>query len=120
MVSLVTGATGFIGRLFVRLLARREGTTYVLVRAASRERLETLVESIGAVDRLKPVQGDVTASALGLAAADQGRLKGADIYHLAAVYDLEASGVDNQRAIVHGTRHVAELAEKGGARENHR
>jgi len=119
MVRLVTGGTGFIGRHLLRLLARREGTTYVLVRAASRERLETLVESIGAGDRLKPVQGDVTAAALGLAAADQVRLKGADIYHLAAVYDLEASEVDNQRANVDGTRHVVELAEKVGARVHH-
>src|SRR5207245_2526756 len=119
MVRLVTGGTGFIGRHLLRLLARREGTTYVLVRAASRERLETLVESIGAGDRLKPVEGDGTAAALGLAAADQVRLKGADIYHLAAVYDLEASEVDNQRANVDGTRHVVELAEKVGARVHH-
>ncbi len=119
MVRLVTGGTGFIGRHLLRELARREGLTFVLVRPGSRERLEALVDSLGAGDRLRPMAGDITSPGLGLSAVDASRLKGADIYHLAAVYDLEASEQDNERANVQGTRNVVELAGKVGARLHH-
>ena len=119
MVRLVTGGTGFIGRHLLRELARRDGLTFVLVRPGSRERLEALVESLGAGDRLRPMTGDITAPGLGLSAADGARLKGADFYHLAAVYDLEAAEQENERANVEGTRNVVELASKVGARLHH-
>ena len=119
MVRFVTGGSGFIGRHLLRQLARRDGQTFVLVRPRSRERLEAFIESIGAGDRLQPVQGDITQTAVGLGDADQARLRGADIFHLAAVYDLEASEADNQRANVDGTRHVVELAQRIGARLHH-
>jgi len=119
MVRLVTGGTGFIGRHLLRQLARRDGTTLVLVRPASRERLEAFIESIGASARLEPVHGDITQHGLDLGSADQARLKGADIFHLAAVYSLEASEADNQRANVDGTRQVVELARTLGARLHH-
>ncbi|TMC37834.1 MAG: NAD-dependent epimerase/dehydratase family protein, partial [Chloroflexi bacterium] len=119
MVRFVTGGTGFIGRHLLRELARRDGQTFVLVRPGSRGRLEAFIESIGAGDRLQPMQGDITLTALGLGDADQARLRGADVFHLAAVYDLEASEADNQRANVDGTRHVVELAQRIGARLHH-
>ncbi|HET7419527.1 MAG TPA: SDR family oxidoreductase, partial [Candidatus Dormibacteraeota bacterium] len=119
MIRLVTGGTGFIGRHLLRLLARREGTTYVLVRPGSRERLEAFVHSAGARDRLVPVAGDITQPSLGMTASDLERLRGADVYHLAAVYDLEASEEANQRANVDGTRHVVELARELGSRLHH-
>ena len=119
MVRLVTGGTGFIGRELLRLLARRDGLTLVLVRPASRERLEALIEALGARESLRPIEGDITRPLLGLDAADQERLKGADLYHLAAVYDLEAPEDANERANVDGTRNVIELAERIGARVHH-
>ena len=119
MVRLVTGGTGFIGRHLLRLLARREGVTFVLVRPTSRERLEALIDSIGARESLRPMAGDITEPGLGLGASDQERLRGADFYHLAAVYDLEATAEDNQRANVDGTSHVVELARSVGARLHH-
>ena len=119
MVRLVTGGTGFIGRHLIRLLARRDGVTFVLVRPASRERLEALIDSLGARDSLRPIEGDITQPLLGLGAADLERLKGADIYHLAAVYDLEASEEANRRANVEGTQNAVELAQRLGARLHH-
>ena len=45
MSYFVTGATGFIGRRLVeRLLEKRQGKVYVLVRGGSHERLEDLIE----------------------------------------------------------------------------
>ena len=119
MVRFVTGGTGFIGRHLLRELAKREGTTFVLVRPGSRERLEAFIESIGGRGRLAPVAGDITEASLGLGPADRERLQGADFFHLAAVYDLEASAGANQRANVEGTRHLVELAQGLGARVHH-
>src|SRR6476660_1999721 len=119
MIRVVTGGTGFIGRHLLRELAKSEGETFVLVRPGSRERLETLIESLGAGDHLRPIEGDITQPDLGIAARDQAKLKQADIYHLAAVYDLEAPEDDNDRANVGGTRNVVELAKKLGARLHH-
>ena len=119
MIRLVTGGSGFIGRHFLAELAKRDGTTYVLVRPASRERLEAHIESLGAADRIQPISGDITAANLGIKPAEQTKLKGADIYHLAAVYDLEASDEANETANVGGTRNVVDLARTVGAARIH-
>ena len=118
MVRLVTGGTGFIGRHLLRALARRDGETYVLVRRPSQAALEAYIAELGAAG-MKPVTGDITEPLLGLSAADRARLKSAEIFHLAAVYDLEASAEADERANVEGTRHVVELAQSLGARLHH-
>ena len=112
MTRLVTGGTGFIGRHLLTELAKRDGITYVLVRAGSRSKLQ-------AIDRLQPVTGDITQPMLGLSNADREKLKSADIFHLAAVYDLEAPADADERANIDGTRHVVELAQSLGARLHH-
>jgi len=119
MVRLVTGGTGFIGRHLLTHLAKREGLTFVLVRPASRQKLDRIVSSLGAAKRLKPLEGDITVPGLGLAAADRRRLQGAEVYHLAAVYDLEASEEDNERANVEGTRNVVRFTEAIQGRLHH-
>ena len=118
MVRLVTGGTGFIGRHLLRELAKREGVTYVLVRRPSLARLNSLIEDSGWTGRVEPLHGDITKPELGIE-ADPHFLEGADIFHLAAVYDLEASADDNQRANVEGTSNVVALAHRIGARVHH-
>jgi len=119
MVRLVTGGTGFIGRHLLRELARRDGDTFVLVREGSRARLERLIASMGASGRMHTLGGDITAPGLGLADTELSKLQGADVYHLAAVYDLEASEEANERANVGGTRNVVTLVEQIGGRLHH-
>ena len=118
MVRLVTGGTGFIGRHLLRALARRDGETYVLVRPASRAALDAYIGSLGARS-MKAIAGDITEPMLGLSAEDRARLKGAEIFHLAAVYDLEASAEADESANVGGTRNVVDLSQSLGARLHH-
>ncbi len=107
----VTGATGFIGRQLIPLLLAREGEINVLVRPGSRHRFAALRDRLdpdGA--RLRPVFGDIGEAGLAMAAEDRDRLKGATIFHLAAVYDLTASEADTARANIDGTLHTVEFA----------
>ena len=104
----VTGATGFIGRHLVEQLLKRDGTIYALVREGSRGKLDTLVESTGAEDgRIVPVSGDLSKQGLGVEGFDE---KIDHLFHLAAVYDVEADEEASERANVEGTKHVIEFA----------
>jgi NAD(P)-dependent dehydrogenase (short-subunit alcohol dehydrogenase family) len=120
MTYLVTGATGFIGRNLVHELLNREGDIYVLVRPQSRARVEEMIAATPAAeDRIKPLEGDVTIAMSGVDKSNFDALRGAEVYHLAAVYDLEASEESNRRANVDGTRNVVDLANAVGAARLH-
>ncbi len=110
----VTGGTGFIGRRLLAELVKRGRPVHVLVRERSRQRLEGL-----GLDGVRPLLGDLTRPGLGLAAADREGLDGAEVFHLAAVYDLEANEEANRLANVEGTRHVVEFANAIGAARLH-
>jgi NAD(P)-dependent dehydrogenase (short-subunit alcohol dehydrogenase family) len=104
----VTGATGFIGRHLVAELLEREGTIYVLVREGSRGKLDALIQSLGAADgRIVPVAGDLSKPGLGVEGFDE-RID--HLFHLAAVYDIEADEETSERANVEGTQNVIEFA----------
>ena len=104
----VTGATGFIGRHLVKELLGREGTIYVLVREGSRGKVDSLAERLGAEDgRIVAVAGDLHKPGLGVEGFDE---KIDHLFHLAAVYDVEADEEASMRANVEGTRHVIEFA----------
>jgi len=119
----VTGATGFIGRRLVRqLLARRGTTVHFLLREASRDKLPELLAFWGVGPRRAvPVIGDLTAPKLGIATADLKALKGTvdHVFHLAAVYDLEADAELQMRANVEGTRATVDFAKAMGAGHFH-
>ncbi|HEX6347897.1 MAG TPA: SDR family oxidoreductase [Candidatus Dormibacteraeota bacterium] len=113
MTCVVTGGTGFIGRRLVAELAKAKEPVHVLVREQSKAKLK------GAGRNVKPLVGDITKPNLSLAKADLTALKGAEVFHLAAVYDLEASEEANQAANVDGTRHVVAFANAIKARRLH-
>jgi NAD(P)-dependent dehydrogenase (short-subunit alcohol dehydrogenase family) len=104
----VTGATGFIGRHLVAELLKREGTVYALVREGSRGKLDSLTQRLGADEgRIVPVVGDLAKPGLGVEGFDE---KIDHLFHLAAVYDVEADEEASERANVEGTKHVIEFA----------
>jgi NAD(P)-dependent dehydrogenase (short-subunit alcohol dehydrogenase family) len=124
MSCFITGATGFIGRYLVRdLLARGgDGSVFVLVRAASQQKLAELRQWWGAgADSVIAIDGDLSAANMGVSAADRDWLRGrvTHFFHLAALYDLDASAESMQRANVDGTRHALELAQAIGASHFH-
>ena len=104
----VTGATGFVGRHLVEELLKREGPIYALVREGSRGKLDSLVERLRAPEgRIVAVPGDLSKAGLGIEGFDE-RID--HLFHLAAVYDVEADDETMQKANVEGTRHVVEFA----------
>jgi NAD(P)-dependent dehydrogenase (short-subunit alcohol dehydrogenase family) len=110
MTYFVTGGTGFIGRfLLERLLEHREGDIYVLVRAASVDKLQ---QRWGDEPRIKPVIGDLGEARLGVDDGTVAELTGNvdHFFHLAAVYDMTADDEANRVANVDGTRHAVQLA----------
>jgi len=113
MAYVVTGGTGFIGRRLVAELAKGTEPVHVLVRKQSAGKLK------GAGRTVKPLVGDITKKNLGLARAGLAALKGAEVFHLAAVYDLEADAAANQAANVEGTRNVVAFANAIKARRLH-
>jgi thioester reductase-like protein len=119
MAYFVTGATGFIGRrLLERLLDKRQGDVYLLVRESSLERLDDLIEhwsvavSAAAAKRIQPVLGDLRRPLLGLEQEQVTELRGkiVHLFHLAAVYDMTAPAELNTAINVGGTTHAVELA----------
>jgi thioester reductase-like protein len=117
MTYLVTGATGFIGRFLVERLAQRDGEIHVLVRPASVHKLDALATrwaagAPGAADRIKPVLGDLSLPNLGIEWSwieeHTGRIE--HVFHLAAVYDMEADEESNRVANVGGTREAVKVA----------
>ncbi|MGE5169797.1 MAG: SDR family oxidoreductase [Rudaea sp.] len=110
----MTGATGFIGSYLLPKLIEREGRIYVLVREGALERLALLRTAWGVDDkRVVAVVGDLTAPDLGIAAADRRKLAGKirHFFHLAAIYDIQASAEAQFAANVAGTRHAVAAAE---------
>jgi NAD(P)-dependent dehydrogenase (short-subunit alcohol dehydrogenase family) len=115
MAYFVTGATGFIGRHLVERLLARDGEIYVLVREASQDRLNQLIDGWGpeAQDRVHPVLGDLSQARLGVSDYGLTQLREASIehlFHLAAVYDMTADDEHNRIANVDGTRNAVALA----------
>jgi NAD(P)-dependent dehydrogenase (short-subunit alcohol dehydrogenase family) len=104
----VTGATGFVGRHLVQELLKRDGTIYALVREGSRGKLDALAQRLGAAEgRIVPVSGDLSKTGLGVDSFDEPI---DHMFHLAAVYDVDADEEASMKANVNGTEHAIEFA----------
>ena len=115
MKYFVTGATGFIGKRFVKKLLERPGSVvYFLVRSGSQDKLEQLRDywDVGA-ERAVPVIGDLGQPLLGIASETKHQLQaGIDhFFHLAAVYDLMADEASQVSANIDGTRNTLAFAQ---------
>jgi thioester reductase-like protein len=110
--AFVTGATGFIGRHLVARLVERGTKVHALARPQSVGKLEALARRLGAQDTVRPVVGDLGALRLGIDPQWIREHVGAidHVFHLAAVYDMEASDEANEIANVGGTRETVAVA----------
>ncbi len=123
MNYLVTGASGFIGKRLVATLLRKPGTiVHFLMRNPTADKVAALREywNVGD-DRAIPVKGDLTKPALGVSKADAKKLHGKidHVFHLAAIYDLNADPQAEMAANVDGTRHAVQFAHEIEARRFH-
>ena len=123
MIYFVTGASGFIGKRLVRnLLARDGATVYFLMRDANAERVEQLRRYWGAdARRAIAVQGDLNEPAICASSDDAKSLEGRvdHVFHLGAIYALEADPELEMRTNIEGTRNVVRFAERIRAKRFH-
>ncbi len=119
----VTGATGFIGtRLVHALLARRGSKVYCLLRPGSAAKLNALRAAAGvSKTRLIAIGGDLRSEGLGVSAECRKLLQGHidAVYHLGAIYDLQADAASQLEVNVKGTQRLVEFAAAIGAKHLH-
>ncbi|MGO8740742.1 SDR family oxidoreductase [Rhodoblastus sp.] len=123
MIYVITGASGFIGKRLARqLLSRPDAKVYFLIRNATPERVERLRAFWGADEsRAVALPGDLTLPLCGVDAGAIAALRGHvdHVFHLGAIYDLDADPQQEMQVNIEGTRNALALAEALGARRFH-
>lgn len=109
-ICFVTGGTGFLGRFVISELLQRGATVHALVRPQSTGRLARIADELG-VDpaRLVAVPGDIARDGLTI---DPYNGTPDHLFHLAAIYDMDADPEEMAEANVEGTRRVLAFAEE--------
>lgn len=116
---LMTGFPGFLGSaLLPLLLARPEREGWRAVCLVQPQHLPTAEQRVADIceesphctDRIELITGDITADDLGISADDRDTLDDvAEVWHLAAVYDLAVPEPIARRVNVDGTAHVLDF-----------
>ncbi len=122
-----TGFPGFLGReLLPRVLARRPDDRAVcLVQAKFRAEAEAAAAALAQKDpklagRIELVVGDLVAPDLGLGHERERLAKDVvEVYHLAAIYDLDVPREPAMKVNVDGTKHVLDFAKRCARLERH-
>jgi thioester reductase-like protein len=114
--AFLTGFPGFLGSgLIERLLDREDQRTVTcLVQPKFRTQAETRAAALDAdADRIAFVEGDLTEDGLGLDGEDYEELQAetAEVYHLAAIYDLAVEREPARQVNVEGTRRMLDFAD---------
>jgi len=112
MSYFVTGGTGLVGRFLVQNLLERTGDIFLLVRPDSREKYREVLDWWeGDTDRITPVAGDITDAAV--LHDDEARRTVVEetdhVFHLAAIYDMDADLATARSINVGGTENVVDL-----------
>jgi thioester reductase-like protein len=114
---LLTGFPGFLGSELLPRILRRDADVEAVCLVQerflplARQRADDLVAADPSLaGRIELVEGDITAPDLGLGDARADLLsRTSEVYHLAAVYDLEVERDLAMRVNVDGTRHVVDF-----------
>jgi NAD(P)-dependent dehydrogenase (short-subunit alcohol dehydrogenase family) len=118
MSYFITGGSGFIGRRLIRKLLAREGTIYLLMLESEFDRLDALREFWGpGAERVVPVIGNLAQPLIGVDEKTRTELRGRirHVFHLAAIYDMNADLEVQLKVNVEGTRQAVRFAEAVGA-----
>ncbi len=117
----LTGFPGFLASAFLpNLLSRLDGDTSVtcLVQThyrplAERRREELAGSKAGWKDRIRLVEGDITAKGLGLAPSEMGlKSETREAYHFAALYDLALPRPLGMKINVEGTVNILDFIDE--------
>jgi thioester reductase-like protein len=113
----LTGFPGFIGGRLIRRLAAPDVQFFLLVQPylieAAKKELQSIADDTGApIENFALVEGDISQPDLGIPEDDLAviREETTDIFHLAAIYDLEVERDPAFAVNVEGTKNVNELA----------
>jgi thioester reductase-like protein len=113
----LTGFPGFIASRLVEKMAGSETEFYLLVQSVFLERAKAEIEKIVTqtgtpLENFTIVEGDITLPGLGIEAEDSEFLAGeiTEIFHLAAIYDLEVAREPAYAVNLEGTKNVNAFA----------
>lgn len=113
----ITGFPGFIAERLVEKLARPGVQFYLLVQTSFVENAMRAVERIAEststpLENFAIIEGDITKANLGIADEDIGQIREetTDLFHLAAVYDLNVSRETAFSVNLEGTKNVNAFA----------